>query len=43
MAELRGDPKDIDHAFTAKDDYGTRFEQTYSGALSFLRRRYTKD
>ena len=34
---------DIDHAFTAKDDYGTRFEPAYSGATSFLRRRYTKD
>jgi agmatinase len=43
MAELKGDATDVDHAFTAKDDYGTRFEQTYSGATSFLRRRYTKD
>jgi agmatinase len=33
----------VDHAFTATDDYGTRFEPAYSGAVSFLRRRYTKD
>ncbi|MEX1107694.1 MAG: agmatinase [Dongiaceae bacterium] len=33
----------VDHAFTATDDYGTRFEPAYSGATSFLRRRFTKD
>jgi len=32
-----------DHAFTAKSLYGTQVEHTYSGALSFLRRRYTRD
>ena len=43
MTELKGKPTDIDHAFTAQDDYGIRFEHAYSGVLSFLRRRYTKD
>ena len=37
------DEPGIDHAFTATDDYGIRFEHAYSGAVSFLRRRYTKD
>ena len=32
-----------DHAFTAKDLYGLAVEPTYAGALSFLRRRYSKD
>jgi len=32
-----------DHAFTAQSLYGTRVEHTYAGALSFLRRRYTRD
>jgi agmatinase len=32
-----------DHAFTAQEIKGTRQEPTYSGALSFLRRRYTRD
>ena len=32
-----------DLAFTRTDAYGTRAEPTYAGALSFLRRRYTKD
>ncbi len=32
-----------DHAFTAQELKGTRQEPTFSGALSFLRRRYTKD
>lgn len=34
---------DIDHAFARESLYGTRHEPTYSGALSFMRRRYTKD
>lgn len=34
---------DIDLAFTRKPGSGTRVEPTYSGALSFARRRYTKD
>ncbi len=33
----------IDQAFTRLSPYGTVSEPTYSGALSFLRRRYTKD
>ena len=33
----------IDQAFTRASPYGTQAEPTYSGALSFLRRRYTKD
>lgn len=36
-------PTTTDLAFTRDDPYGTRAEPTYSGALSFLRRRYTKD
>ena len=32
-----------DHAFTAESPYGTVVEPTYSGALSFMRRRYTRD
>jgi agmatinase len=32
-----------DHAFTGKSLYGTQYEHMYSGALSFLRRRYTRD
>jgi len=35
--------KDIDLAFTRKPGSGIREEPTYSGALSFGRRRYTKD
>lgn len=37
------DPDAIDQAFTRISPYGTHAEPTYSGALSFLRRRYTKD
>ena len=32
-----------DHAFTAPSLYGTQVEHTYAGALSFLRRRYSRD
>jgi agmatinase len=32
-----------DNAFTAESPYGVRREPTYSGALSFLRRRYSRD
>ncbi|MGH8051007.1 MAG: agmatinase [Arenimonas sp.] len=32
-----------DLAFTRESPYGTKAEPTYSGALSFLRRRYTKE
>jgi len=37
------DPAAVDQAFTRTSPYGTHAEPTYSGALSFLRRRYTKD
>src|SRR6056300_1276790 len=33
----------IDSAFTRGDDRSLAFENTFGGALSFLRRRYTKD
>lgn len=32
-----------DQAFTRESPYGTRPEATYAGALSFLRRRYSRD
>ncbi len=35
--------RNIDHAFTARSKTGASFEPTYAGALSFMRRRYTKD
>jgi agmatinase len=37
------DPNAIDQAFARVSPYGTHAEPTYSGALSFLRRKYTKD
>lgn len=37
------DPNAVDQAFTRASPYGTHAEPTYSGALSFLRRKYTKD
>jgi agmatinase len=37
------DPNAVDQAFTRHSPYGTHAEPAYSGALSFLRRRYTKD
>jgi agmatinase len=33
----------VDQAFTRESLYGTAGEPTYSGALSFFRRRYTRD
>ncbi len=33
----------LDQAFTREDLYGTHAESTYAGALSFLRRKYSKD
>jgi agmatinase len=33
----------VDNAFTRKSLYGTTNEHTFSGARSFMRRRYTKD
>ncbi|TIV29673.1 MAG: agmatinase, partial [Mesorhizobium sp.] len=35
--------QEIDHAFTARSKTGASFEPTYAGALSFMRRKYTKD
>ena len=35
--------KQVDHAFTRQDLRGPSFENTFAGATSFLRRRYTKD
>ncbi len=34
---------EVDMAFTSKDMRGHSFENTFGGATSFLRRRYTKD
>jgi agmatinase len=36
-------PKSMDLAFTAKSNRGETDEHTYAGALSFLRRRYSKN
>ena len=36
-------PGHSDLAFTRQTPYGSQAEPTYAGALSFLRRRYTKD
>lgn len=33
----------IDHAFTARSNRGAAGDPTYAGALSFMRRRYTKN
>ena len=35
--------KNIDHAFTAAQALGAASDPTYAGALSFMRRRFTKD
>ncbi|WP_371059403.1 agmatinase [Rhodosalinus sp. 5P4] len=35
--------RQVDHAFTREELKGNSFENTYGGAVSFLRRRYTKD
>ncbi|TIR97279.1 MAG: agmatinase [Mesorhizobium sp.] len=35
--------QEIDHAFTARSKTGASLEPTYAGALSFMRRKYTKD
>ncbi|WP_157014760.1 agmatinase [Mesorhizobium xinjiangense] len=35
--------KSIDHAFTGRSNLGTAGDPTYAGALSFMRRRYTKN
>ncbi|WP_265515453.1 agmatinase [Nitratireductor luteus] len=36
-------PKSIDHAFTAHQAVGAAQDPTYAGALSFMRRKYSKD
>lgn len=36
-------PKTTDLAFTRRSPYGSEAEPTYSGALSFLRRRYSRE
>jgi agmatinase len=46
LYETGGQMADSDHgdaAFTKASLYGTAEEPTYSGALSFMRRRYTRD
>lgn len=40
---LDGAKHQVDHAFTRKDMSGETYENTFGGAVSFLRRRYTKD
>ncbi|MCE7028224.1 agmatinase [Jiella avicenniae] len=35
--------KSIDHAFTATESLGAAADPTYAGALSFMRRRFSKD
>ncbi|OQM77603.1 agmatinase [Manganibacter manganicus] len=35
--------RNIDNAFTARGSKGASYEPTYAGALSFMRRRYTKN
>jgi agmatinase len=40
---MMADFKDGDRAFTAESPYGMGMEATYAGALSFLRRKYTRD
>ncbi len=35
--------RQVDHAFTREDLRGLSFENTFGGATSFLRRRYSKD
>ncbi|MDG2340395.1 MAG: agmatinase, partial [Paracoccaceae bacterium] len=40
---LEGAKTDVDQAFTRNDLRGESFENTFGGAVSFLRRRYTKD
>ena len=42
MAENTEEPVG-DDAFRRHDLYGTTIENTYAGALSFMRRKYTRD
>src|SRR5210317_505214 len=42
--KLMSDHKGWDNAFTAKDPYGTvKGSPSFAGALSFMRRKYSKD
>ena len=39
-----GDPgHEVDNAFRRKDPFGLHMEPTYAGAISFMRRKYTRD
>ncbi|MFK7875280.1 MAG: agmatinase [Paracoccaceae bacterium] len=40
---LEDSKHDVDQAFTRDDPKGLSFENAFGGALSFMRRRYTKD
>ncbi|MEM9855382.1 MAG: agmatinase [Pseudomonadota bacterium] len=40
---LKDSAQDVDHAFTRRDPRGLSFENAFGGALSFMRRPYTKD
>lgn len=40
---MSSEERTSDRAFTAKSPYGMGAEATYAGALSFMRRRYTRD
>jgi len=35
--------REVDHAFTRETDRGQSYENAFGGAVSFMRRRYTKD
>lgn len=35
--------REVDHAFTRESDRGQSYENAFGGAVSFMRRRYTKD
>ena len=37
------DKRASDHAILRRDLYGTTPEPTYAGALSFMRRKYSRD
>lgn len=43
MTDARHPPKPTDNAFLGKSLYGGTDEPTFAGALSFARRRYTRD
>ena len=43
MGESPKDRQPGDQAFRRESLYGSESEQTYAGALSFLRRKYSRD